>query len=377
VAGWLPWTLNLLSVSSPSREIKLFEEKLMEVLKERGVPQDKIDDVIDSGYIIRNFVDPFSGRKWESVSDKMYGSKGFSSIFDVDQFIDYINGKYKFPKLPNFIEYTVKNFDEINNILVEPRRQHYIKEGRLSFRGQTSQYTYKRKIPNPVRADKNGQEISIFPGLFRQNGDLYSFKELYEENRSFLEFLHELEPSNPRAYSDSIYAYDIMRVEQHYATQTAGLDISFDIETAIFFATYKFKFNAYNRGFYEKINKGGHKGVIYGFCFRDPPVKKAKFLIKEFDLFKTYKPERILRQDCGLPLFSEYERNIAITDLDFIIHLHKDFDYDGKKTPTYMFPNTLEDEFYGKLLDLKDRHPELLKDIVEYEGSRVTSTNEI
>lgn len=100
-------------------------------------------------------------------------------------------------------------------------------------------------------------------------------------------------------------------------------------------------------------------------------------MIEGFDLFKTYKPERIIRQDCGLPLFSDYDRNIAITDLDFIIHLDADFDYEGKKDPKYMFPNTEEDLFYGKLLELKDKHPDLLANIVEYEGSRVTTEEEI
>ncbi|CAH1601167.1 hypothetical protein THOD04_90254 [Vibrio owensii] len=240
----------------------------------------------------------------------------------------------------------------------------------MSFRGQTSQYTYKRKIPSPVRAGKDGREISIFPGLFRQNEEFYSFKHKYEEKRSLQQFLSELEPNNPNVYLDSSFAYDIMRVEQHYATQTVGLDISFDIETAIFFATHKFQFNIAGRAYHTKIAKGDHKGVIYGFCFRDPPVKKTKFLIREFDLFKTYKPERIIRQECGLPLFSDYDRNIAITDLDFIIKLDKDFDYEGKKDPEYMFPNTQEDLFYGRLLELKDKYPELLSNIVEYEGSR-------
>ena len=352
------------------KEIKLFEERLIEVLRERNVSEDLIDKVIDSGYIIRSFVDPFSGKTWESVSDKMFGSKQFSSSFDVDKFIEYIQGDYEFPKLPDFVEYTAKNYEDIKRILSDPRRQHYIKEGQLSFRGQTSQYTYKRKIPSPVRAGKDGREISIFPGLFRQNEEFYSFKHKYEEKRSLQQFLSELEPNNPNVYLDSSFAYDIMRVEQHYATQTAGLDISFDIETAIFFATHKFQFNTAGRAYHTKIAKGDHKGVIYGFCFRDPPVKKTKFLIREFDLFKTYKPERIIRQECGLPLFSDYDRNIAITDLDFIIKLDKDFDYEGKKDPEYMFPNTQEDLFYGKLLELKDKYPELLSNIVEYEGSR-------
>lgn len=359
------------------RGVKLFEERLIEVLREKNVSEDLIEKVIESGYIIRIFADPFSGKTWESVSDKMYGNKQFSSIFDINKFIEYIQGNYAFPKLPEFVEYTASSYEDIENILLDPRRQNYIKEGRLSFRGQTSQYTYKRKIPNPVRAGVDGREISIFPGLYRQNGEYYSFNVRHEEKRSLQHFLKELEPNNPNVYLDSYFAYDIMRVEQHYATQTAGLDISFDIETAIFFATHKFQFNSSGKAYHTRVRKGDHKGVIYGFCFQDPPVKKTEFLIERFDLFKTYKPERIIRQDCGLPLFSDYDRNIAITDLDFIIHLDEDFDYEGKKDPKYMFPNTEEDLFYGKLLELKDKYPDLLANIVEYEGSRVTTEEKI
>ncbi|MFT6909484.1 MAG: hypothetical protein ACJAS1_006203 [Oleiphilaceae bacterium] len=354
----------------------MFEERLIELLRERNVSESLIDKVIDSGYIIRTF-GGFGATPWESVSDKMFGSKGQSSNFDIDKFVEYIHGNYNFPELPPFVEYTVKSYKEIEEIISDPRRQHYINEGRMSFRGQTSQYTYRRKIPNPVRSDKNGREISIFPGIFRQNSAFYSFNIEHREERSLKYLLHELEPNNLDIHLDSSYAYDIMRVEQHYATQTAGLDISFDIETAIFFATYKFQFNSEGRAYHTKIKKGDHNGVIYGFCFREPSVKKTEFLIKDFDLFKTYRPERILRQNCGLPWFSEYDRNIAITDLDFIIHLDKDFDYEGERTPGYMFPNTEEDEFYGKLLELKDKHPDILKNIVEYEGSRVLVEEEI
>ncbi|WP_434461123.1 FRG domain-containing protein [Serratia plymuthica] len=343
---------------------------LIEILRDKKIPEKLISDVIDSGYVLREFYNPCAGDTWGRVSDRMYGSKQHSSSFDINDFVKYIQGDNVFEKLPKFTEYTVKNYEDIDQILSEPRRQHYINEGRLSFRGQVSQYTYKRKIPNPVRADKTGREISIFPGLYRQKEELYSFNFIQKEERSFLRFLRELEPNNPEVYLDSSYAYDIMRVEQHYATQTAGLDISFDIETAIFFATYRFNFNSHGKAFHTKVKEGEHNGVIYGFCFRDPPVKKTEFLIKDFDLFKTYRPERVIRQNCGLPLFMDYERNIAITDLDFIIYLDKDFDYEGKRKPSYMFPNTKEDLFYGKLLELKDKYPRLLANIIEYEGSR-------
>lgn len=349
----------------------MLDTELIEILRGKNISEELINDVIDSGYMLSGRCDPFTGKTWEVIHDKMYGNKGYSSSFDINKFIRYIQGENVFEKLPPFTEYIVKSYEDIDKILSTPRRQHYINEGRLSFRGQVSQYTFKRKIPNPVRANNTGREISIFPGLYRQKEAPYSFNFPHKEERSILRFLHELEPNNPDVYLDSYYAYDIMRVEQHYATQTTGLDISFDIETAIFFATYNFGFNSNGNAYHTKIKKGDHKGVIYGFCFRDPPVKKTEFLIKEFDLFKTYKPERVIRQCCGLPLFGDYERNIAITDLGFIIYLDKDFDYECKRDPSYMFPNTKEDRFYGKLLELKDKHPHELKNIVEYEGSRV------
>lgn len=344
-------------------KLRKSDEKLKEILSSRGVPDEKIIDILESGYTL--------GMVAGTISDKMYGNKAFSSCFNIDEFVEYIQGRHRFQELPAFIEYTAKNIEDINTVLHDARRQRYMRDGILSFRGQTSQYLYKRKIPNPVRANKSGQEISIFPGLFRQRGEHYTFDSLPEEKRTLANFLHELEPNSPEIYLDSGHAYDIMRIEQHYATNTSGLDISFDIETAIFFATYKFKRNAANKAYYEKIKKGDHKGVIYGFCFRNPLVKSAEFLISDFDLFQTYKPERVLRQYCGLPLFGPYERNIAVTDLDFIIRLHEDFDYEGLRTPEFMFPNTQEDKFYGKLLELKDQHPDLLSNIVEYEGSRV------
>ena len=290
-----------------------------------------------------------------------------SGVFDIDKFIEYVNGKYEFPRLPEFVNFRVKTMNDINQILSEPRRKYYIDNGMMSFRGQPRQYTFKRKIPNPVRSDRSGQELSILPGIYRQAESPYSFNRKIEERKSFQYFLRELEPNNRNVIHDSWYAYDSMRVEQHYATQTAGLDITFDVETAIFFATHQFKINKENRAYYEKVKKGNDSGVIYCFVFGTPAVKRTEYLIKGFDLFKTYWPERVIRQACGLPLFGGFERNISITDLDCIIFLEEDFDYEGKKTPKYMFPHAQEDRFYGKLIELKQRYPVELENVVEYE----------
>ncbi|AXZ28529.1 hypothetical protein [Klebsiella pneumoniae] len=161
----------------------MLEQKFIEILRDKNIPEKLINDVIDSGYILRSFHDPFSGFQLWRVSDKMYGNKQHSSLFNIDDFVKYIQGDNVFEKLPSFTEITVKNYKDIESVLSEPRRRRYINEGRLSFRGQVSQYTYKRKIPNPVRADENGNEISIFPGLYRQKEDIYSFSIIQNEKK--------------------------------------------------------------------------------------------------------------------------------------------------------------------------------------------------
>jgi hypothetical protein len=110
--------------------------------------------------------------------------------------------------------------------------------------------------------------------------------------------------------------------------------------------------------------------VIYCFRFLDPRVTETEFLIRDFDFFKTNRPERILRQRCGLPFIGEHERNIAITDIDCIIRLAPDFDYNPRRSPMYLFPSIFEDKFYAALLALKERYPEELNTVVEYEFAR-------
>ncbi|QWA09134.1 hypothetical protein GTU79_16870 [Sodalis ligni] len=92
-----------------------------------------INEVIDSGYTIRDIADPFSGKTWAMVSDKMFGSKQSSGLFDVDDFVEYIQGNNIFPNLSEFSEYSARNYDDIANILSDPRRQRYINEGKFHF----------------------------------------------------------------------------------------------------------------------------------------------------------------------------------------------------------------------------------------------------
>src|ERR1700730_13314359 len=76
---------------------KNYIEPLDALLAANNIPPDLIDAVIDSGFYMRGWVEPFSGRTWQSVSDAMYGNKQFSSSFNIDDFIKYVRGDYAFP----------------------------------------------------------------------------------------------------------------------------------------------------------------------------------------------------------------------------------------------------------------------------------------
>jgi hypothetical protein len=207
------------------------------------------------------------------------------------------------------------------------------------------------------------------PGVFRQTGPEYRFSTDPPEGISLDWLLHELEPGNPDVLLDSHFAYDPMRVEQHYASPTAGLDLTFDINTALFFATHRFTMTG-GIATFDRVARGAHTGVIYCFRFGSPAVKKSEYYVRTFDLFKTYRPERILRQHCALPLIGDFERNIASTEIDCILRLHPEFDSHSVPRPEHMFPGITEDAFYRKLLDLKQHHPRELDDVVEYAWAR-------
>jgi hypothetical protein len=344
------------------------DQKLLEMLRGAGVAEPVVQNVVESGYYMRVWSDLMGGT-YETVSDLMYGNKQFSSSFKFDAFLRYLDGDSSFDPAPPFMDFTVRSIEDINAVLANSHLQRYIADGSLTFRGQVREYRYRRSVPNPYRRAADGTELSILPGAFRQSGAEYRFSSEPPAAMSMDWLYHELEPNNLNVYSDSHFAYDPMRVEQHYASQTTGLDLTFDINTALFFATHQFTISN-GIATLNPIATGAHKGVIYLFRFTQPSVKKSEFLVESFDLFKTYPPERILRQNCGLPLIGDYERNIAICDIDCILRLHPEFECNTLRSPTEIFPSAAEDPFYRKLLELKGRFPEELDDVVEYAWAR-------
>jgi hypothetical protein len=344
------------------------DDKLVQLLRDAGVDEPIVQNAVESGYYMRSWSD-HRGGSYETVSDLLYGNKQSSSSFEFEAFVRYLLGDNQFETAPPFVELTVRNMGDIEAALAEPRRQHYISEGSLTFRGQWKEYRLRRPVPNPFWRATDGTELSVMPGAFRQAGPEYRLSIDPSEGISWEGLLHELEPNSPDVYADSHFAYDPMRVEQHYASPTAGLDLTFNIDTALFFALHRFTM-AGGIATFDRVAHGANTGVIYCFRFGSPTVKKSDYYVRTFDLFKTYRPERILRQQCGLPLIGDFERNIAITEIDCILRLHPEFDCKSTLPSEYIFPSVNEDAFYRKLLELKHEHPRQLNQVVEYAWAR-------
>jgi hypothetical protein len=340
------------------------EERLATMLSEANIEPAVIESVVDSGYYLRDWTNLSAA--YVAVTDMMYGNKEFSSHFSPDKFVEYLRGAQPFSSLPSIRRTKVRCRSDIEAILSQHSRSRFASQGSLCFRGQPSEYKFKRSIPNPVRSDVDGFELSVMAGVYRQKGATYSFANEALERRTIERRLIEFDEPDI-SLGDYRSSYDAMRTEQHYATQTAGLDVTFDVETAIFFATHKFVWTEKEKARYERVSAPQHAGVIYCFRFTMPSVTKTEFLIRDFDFFKSHRPERIIRQNCGLPLIGPYERNVAVPDLDCIIELDATFSDMATLTPEYLFPSREEDAFYARLLELKKRFPDEMSNVVEYE----------
>lgn len=351
----------------------MFEE-LSKRLNAHGVADELIEKVFDSGYFLKGWATT-DGKGHFSVSDALYGNKGFSSSFELDDFIRHLHGEPVFQPLPPLNRIRVRSHREIDDYLSDPRLQRYQAEGSLTLRGQPREHHLRRSIPNPVRADNEGKEVSILPGLYRQTTPLYSAHVPVNDQRTIEWFGPEIE-AEAGEDAGGPFSRDFMHVEQHYARQTAGLDLTFDMESALFFATNTFTRMADGRARYDAVRRGDHQGVIYLFRFGSPSVRRTEFLIDGFEYFRTNQPLRVIRQVCGLPYFGPFERNIAVTDVDTVIELEADFEDGSAYMPNYMFPDAMEDRFYGRLLAIKDRFPDALTDVVEYTWARPAASEQ-
>ncbi|MCX6876625.1 MAG: hypothetical protein NTW21_22880 [Verrucomicrobia bacterium] len=155
------------------------------------------------------------------------------------------------------------------------------------------------------------------------------------------------------AYDHFDPSFEVPLVQQHYGIASSGLDVTFDLGTALFFATHSLGWTADGKGQDTAIPGDEISGVVYCLKFTDPPLRSTSAMVTELGIFDKYPPLRPLRQSCALPDFDSLAINEAMADTDAILVLEKHFDSSGIPTVTDLFPSPEDDPFYKVLLDAK------------------------
>lgn len=156
------------------------------------------------------------------------------------------------------------------------------------------------------------------------------------------------------------YEWDLMTMglAQHYGIPTHGLDITSDIDIALWFSLNK----------YFKYNEAGKEYAWYKPLVRSHYDDLTKFpviyiigiksnLKNDLDQigYIDIKAERPKRQKAFLH-YGGYglHSNICAEDVIAAVFITDEFKYKQKYKTEYLFPSTTEDDFYKSLLSLKE-----------------------
>lgn len=140
---------------------------------------------------------------------------------------------------------------------------------------------------------------------------------------------------------------------QHYGIQTNILDITKDIEVALFFAQHKME-----NGKYKKV-KNTEKSTIYLFLL-DPRTDR---FLDSTELLESFGVQRPLRQKCGVLAGASYStQNYYSRFISVKFKLRNTIPIESGVNPDYLFPSREQDDVLNFLTEYsKNTRMELLK----------------
>lgn len=375
----------------------------------RGVPSAVALAAAESGYVVWPISDGWGSASRPMVMDCHYGLK-ISGLFDLDEFALFLNGEKTPAKSPvgTPIYKNVRDITDLREIADLSLHRDSIERGFTCFRGQPRDYWTSRAVPNPRISDDQRKERIITPSYWRSflerplsSRDMESSKSIFQTNFADSLIYHGIpdwqtlsqrnherygphysisdledfpDPESQEYYKRWVrhkvqagFGSEYPLIEQHYGKPTIGLDVTFDLGVAAFFASHSWSPSADStKATYLPIEEGRHEGVVYLLRFRDPAVKRTDYLVNSLGVFEHLPVVRPLRQRCGLPAFHGHEIAAAARDLDAVILLDASFDTSGLPEPEYLFPIE-DDPFYLALLEQRKRFEGRWSWVVDYE----------
>jgi len=286
-------------------------------------------------------------------------------------------------KVPQIL---VNSIEELNEVISSVTAQFPDKD--VYFRGQDKHHKLNRptevnkflygdssvnELSLPTSASRNKFDFDSFNSAFQMHiqGMMYSkiekdkFRSLHDRWRLW----SHLPPCTDKEINDTcekwfqlFYSYEwdlmVMALAQHYGISTHGLDITNDLNVALWFATnkwYEYELSGKKYCWYKNLARTAQSDindypVIY-IVATDTNLKRDLDQV-EFAGFEALRPHRqsAFLHFGGWGLHS----NVCAEDVVTAIHLSEKVVLPKLPEAEWLFPNPENDQFYQDLLELKN-----------------------
>lgn len=262
----------------------------------------------------------------------------------------------------------VSSFDEMLNLVSKiPKRG----SGELFFRGQTKYYSIYRtnKVKKLLFGESTSNEPSLITSASRNNfnyDNLHFALKFYFGQETLLSkntSIEELKKKNAIWREMSLdptctYDYAIMALSQHYGLPSNGLDVTTNLDVALWFATNQYKSNEEGFSYYQKIDStywtDDKKSWPIIFVFQPvlntaiPSLQTCKEL-NQLNI-RALRPER---QSAKFFLGGHSDHQNRLAESIVCAFRLKPSDYQTVVNFDYLFPKPQEDIAYAEMLNLE------------------------
>lgn len=344
---------------------------------EMGYADDEVEAFIRSGYAVEPIADTV-------IIDRFYGGALMSS--DYRTRIPARDFRSCFASASSTVPvYRARSLVDLVQKVEEWRGST---RRRLLFRGQIEHYPLSRERPNPHFSISDVGEVSLLPSLWRRlwkakpmsfanftppepveweivlsrrwpveevnrrveeinaaGGWIHSYQDMEDSDDPLLhkygQFQLDISMGAPFNLADHLNT-----LLQHYGLLSPVLDLTSDLDVALFFATNQLTAEA-GRPRYQFVGSNSGASILY--VFRENPEEMSDHSSNSNDrVIQTLNPLRPVRQSCVICRSGPFALNLAADFLIGIIKIELDMEKGRLKTGD-LFPDENDDLFLGTL----------------------------